>query len=51
MLRYHLVIHVDDETLYLMNPWWEGNSPDIGIPRPRYINLLQHAEGRKQIEI
>ena len=51
MLRYHAVMHVDDETLYLMNPWWEGNLPDTGIPRPRYINLLQQAEGRKQIEI
>ncbi len=51
MLRYHVVMHMDDETLYLMNPWWEGNLPDAGIPRPRYMNLLQQTEGRKQIEI
>jgi len=46
-----MVIRMDDETLYLMNPWWEGNLPDTGIPRPRYLALLRQAEKRRQIEI
>jgi len=42
---------MDEETLYLMNPWWEGRMPDTGIPRPHYLDLLKKAEARKQVEI
>jgi predicted AAA+ superfamily ATPase len=44
-------MNMDEETFYLMNPWWEGKLPDTGVPRSRYVDLLQQAEKRKQIEI
>ncbi len=40
-----------EDTYYLMNPWWEGRTPDTGIPRPEYLSRLQASLARKQIEL
>ncbi len=37
-----------EETYYLMNPWWEGRRPAVGIPRPEYLSQLQAALSRKE---
>ena len=40
-----------EDTYYAMNPWWEGGSPETGIPRPEYLSQLRAALSRKQIEL
>ncbi|MCJ7823226.1 MAG: hypothetical protein MUQ26_09165, partial [Armatimonadetes bacterium] len=40
-----------EDTYYAMNPWWEGGSPETGIPRPEYLSQLREALSRKQIEL
>jgi hypothetical protein len=40
-----------EETYYAMNPWWEGRTPETGIPRPEYLSQLRAALSRKQIEL
>ena len=40
-----------EETYYAMNPWWEGRTPETGIPRPEYLSQLRAALSRKQVEL
>jgi predicted AAA+ superfamily ATPase len=40
-----------EETYYAMNPWWEGRTPEIGIPRPQYLSQLRTALSRKQVDL
>lgn len=37
-----------EETLALMNPWWEKKEFAVGIPREKYVSqLLQHLKGKE----
>lgn len=40
-----------EQTYYAMNPWWEGQRPETGIPRPEYVSQLAEALSRRQIEL
>ncbi len=40
------------ETIYYqLNPWWEGNLPDVGILREAYLRPLLDNRDRRQVEI
>lgn len=36
---------------YLLNPWWEGLPPDVGILREAYLRPLLDNRDRRQVEI
>jgi predicted AAA+ superfamily ATPase len=40
-----------ETTYYAFNPWWEEKDFESGIDRPEYLNRLQTALRRKQIEV
>ena len=40
------------ETIYYqLNPWWEGNSPEVSIRREDYLRPLFENRDRRQVEI
>jgi len=40
-----------DAIYYAMNPWWEGKTPETGIPREDYTSKLKKGLKRRQIEV
>ena len=39
------------EIYYALNPWWENKEFECGVPRDKYLCMLEPAFKRKQIEI
>ena len=37
-----------NEIVHLLNPWWRGETFDVGISRPKYVTPLQNSLSRKK---